>query len=70
MTCMIGAAFAAELKARGFKMKGNRIVSDECPGISWKPVMTRGRIDRVRTLRKVVRERRDEIVRQLRISMV
>jgi hypothetical protein len=70
MTSMTGAAFAAELKARGFKMKGNRIVSEECPGISWKPVMTRGRIDRARTLRKVVRERREEIVRQLRISMV
>jgi hypothetical protein len=45
-----------------------RIVSDDCPGVTWKPVMTRGQIDRARTLRKVIRERRDEIVRQVRIG--
>jgi hypothetical protein len=37
---------------------------------AWKPVKKQGRMDRVRTLRKVVRERRDEIVRQVRIGAV
>jgi hypothetical protein len=29
----------------GLRMVGNRIVSDDCPGIAWKPVKTRGQID-------------------------
>jgi hypothetical protein len=49
-------------------MVGNRIVSDDCPGIAWKPVMTRGRIDRASTVREVIRERREVIVRQARIG--
>jgi hypothetical protein len=43
-------------------------VSKDCPGVTWRPVMTGGQIDRARTLCKVIRERRDEIVRQVRIG--
>jgi hypothetical protein len=65
---MTASQFATELKVSGLRMVGNRIVSDDCPGIAWKPVKTQERMDRVWTLRKVVRERRDEIVRQVRIG--
>jgi hypothetical protein len=41
-----GAQFATDLKVSGLRMVGNRIVSDDCPGTGWTPVMTRGRIDR------------------------
>jgi hypothetical protein len=44
-------------------------VSDDCPGIAWKPVKTRGQIGRASTLREVIRERREVIVRQARIGM-
>jgi hypothetical protein len=37
MTRMTGAAFKAELKARGFRTVGNRIVSDECPASFGSP---------------------------------
>jgi hypothetical protein len=39
------------------------------PIIAWKPVETRGHIDRASTLREVIRERREEIVRQSLIGM-
>jgi hypothetical protein len=65
---MTAVQFATELKACDLRMVRNRIVSDECPGVAWKPVMTAGQIDRARTLRKVIRERRDEIVRRVRIG--
>jgi hypothetical protein len=51
-------------------MVRNRIISDDCPGVTWKPVMLDGQIDRSRTLRKVIRERRDEIVHRVRIGAV
>jgi hypothetical protein len=66
---MTATQFATELKVSGLRMVGNQIVSDDCPGIAWKPVKTRGRIDRVGTLREVIRERRQVTVRQLRIGM-
>jgi hypothetical protein len=66
---MTSAQFATELKVCGLRMVGNQIVSDDCPGIAWKPVMARGQIDRASTLREVIRERREVIVRQGRISM-
>jgi hypothetical protein len=66
---MTATKFATELKVCGLRMVGNRIVSDDCPGIAWKPVMTRGQIDRVGTLREVIRERREITVRQTRIGM-
>jgi hypothetical protein len=66
---MTATQFATELKARGLRMVGNQIVSDDCPGIAWKPVMMRGHIDRTTTLREVIRERREVIVRQVRIAM-
>jgi hypothetical protein len=66
---MTATQFATELKVSGLRMVGNRIVSDDCPGIAWKPVLTRGQIDRASTLREVIRERRDVIVRQARIGM-
>jgi hypothetical protein len=66
---MTSTQFATELKVCGLRMVGNQIVSDDCPGIAWKPVMARGQIDRASTLREVIRERREVIVRQGRISM-
>jgi hypothetical protein len=66
---MTATQFATELKVSGLRMVGNRIVSDDCPGIAWKPVMTRGQIDRASTLREVIRKRREVIVRQARIGM-
>jgi hypothetical protein len=53
----------------GLRMVGNRIVSDDCPGIAWKPVKTRGQIDQASTLREVIRQRREIIVRQSRIAI-
>jgi hypothetical protein len=38
---MIATQFATELRVSGLRMVGNRISSDDCPGI----VRTRGRID-------------------------
>jgi hypothetical protein len=55
---------AAELKSRGFRIVGRSITSDECPGVSWKPLMKSGRIDRAGTLGKVENQRRREIARQ------
>jgi hypothetical protein len=66
---MTATQFATELKVSGPRMVRNRIVSDDCPGMVWKPVTTRGQIDRVSTLREVIRERREAIVRQARIGM-
>jgi hypothetical protein len=66
---MTATQFATELKLCQLRMIGNQIVSDDCPGIAWKPVMRRGKIDRVGTLREVIRERREVIVRQARIGM-
>jgi hypothetical protein len=66
---MTATQFATELKVSGFRMVGNQIISDDCPGIAWKPVETRGQIDRAGTLREVIRERREVIVRQARIAM-
>jgi hypothetical protein len=40
-----------------------------CDRTQGKPVTTLGRIDRVSTLREVIRERREAIVRQARIGM-
>jgi hypothetical protein len=66
---MTATQFATELKVSGLRLIGNRIVSDDCPGIAWKPVKSRGQIDRVSTLREVIRQRREVIVRQARIGM-
>jgi hypothetical protein len=67
---MTATQFATELKVSGLRMVGNQILSDDFPGTAWTPVVTRGRIDRIGTLREVVRERRAAIVRQLRIGML
>ena len=66
---MTATQFATELRVSGFRMVGNQIISDDCPGIAWKPVKTRGQIDRVSTLRRVLQERREVIVRQSRIAI-
>jgi hypothetical protein len=66
---MTSTKFATELKAAGFRIAGNRIVSDDCPGIAWKPVMRGGHIDRASTLRKVIREQRGEMVRRALIGV-
>jgi hypothetical protein len=68
-THMTATQFATELKVSGLRMVGNQIVSDDCPGIVWKPVTKRGQIDRASTLREVIRGRRAVIVRQVRIGM-
>jgi hypothetical protein len=65
---MTASQFATELKACGLRMVRNRIISEDCPGVTWKPVTTGGQIDWARTLRRAIRERRDEIVRQVRIG--
>jgi hypothetical protein len=67
---MTATQFATELKVCGLRMVGNQIISDDCPGLAWKPVTKRGQIDRAGTLRAVIRERRAVIVRQSRIGMV
>jgi hypothetical protein len=54
---------------QGKRMVGSKIVSDDCPGIAWQPVMMRGQIDRASTLREAIRGRREEIIRQVRIGM-
>jgi hypothetical protein len=66
---MTADQFATELEVSGLRVAGDQIVSDDCPGLAWKPVMARGQIDRAGTLREVVPERRKVIVRQVRISM-
>jgi hypothetical protein len=66
---MTSTKFATELKANGFCIAGNRIVADDCPGVVWKPVMRGGHIDRASTLRKIIRERREEMVRRARIGV-
>jgi hypothetical protein len=66
---MTAAQFAAELKVCGFRMVGSRIVSDDCPGISCISVTTRSQADRASALREIIRDRREIIVRQMRIGM-
>jgi hypothetical protein len=63
---MTPGAFATALRARGFRLKGNRIidVSGETGGW-WKVVTdTQRRIDRARSLRKAVQGRRAEIAKR------
>jgi hypothetical protein len=67
---MTATQFATELKVCGMRMVDNQILSDDCPGLAWKPVTKRGQIDRAGRLRDVIRERRAVIVRQARIGMV
>jgi hypothetical protein len=69
MSDMTADEFAAELKYHGFRIIGKRIASDDCPGETWPPATRSGRIDRARTLRKVLQERRKEIIRQALTSM-
>jgi hypothetical protein len=66
---MTARQFATALRVSGLRMVGDQIVSDDCPGIAWKPVQKRGQIDRASTLREVIKERRVVIVRQARIGM-
>ena len=61
---MTAAEFAAELEKCGFRIVGTWIVSDDCPGVAWKPVKRMGRIDRARTLHKVIQKRDIEIARR------
>jgi hypothetical protein len=62
--------FATELKVSGLRMVGGQIVSDDCPGMAWKPVTKRGQIDRADKLREVIQGRRAVIVRQVRRGLV
>jgi hypothetical protein len=60
---MTPAAFATALRARGFRLKGNRIIDVSGETGGWWKVVTdaRGRIDRAHSLRKAVQGRRTEI---------
>jgi hypothetical protein len=69
MTDMTAAEFAAELKKHGFRVVGTQITSDDCPGVAWKPTMRSGRIDRARTLSKVIQKRSEEIARRARTGV-
>jgi hypothetical protein len=67
---MTPGAFATSLRARGFRLKGNRIidVSGQTGGF-WKVATdAQGRIDRARSLRKAVQGRRAEIAKRDRAS--
>jgi hypothetical protein len=60
-----GPRLGAALKHHGFQMLGSsKILSDECPGVAWKPITRSGRIDRAGTLHKVVQARREEIAKR------
>jgi hypothetical protein len=63
---MTPAAFAIALKMRGLAVARGRIVdvSGRCPGGAWKFVTVNGKVDRARTLRKVIWQRREEIRRR------
>ena len=69
MTDMTAAEFATELKKHGFRVVGTQITSDDCSGVAWKPTMRSGRIDRARTLSKVIQKRSEEIARRARTGV-
>jgi hypothetical protein len=62
---MTPGAFATALRARGFRLKGNRIidVSGQTGGW-WKVVTDANGLDRARSLRKAVQGRRAEIAKR------
>jgi hypothetical protein len=63
---MTPGAFATALRARGFRLKRNRIIdmSGQTSGC-WKVVSDAdGQIDRARSLRKAVQGRRAEIAKR------
>jgi hypothetical protein len=68
---MTPGAFATALRARGFQLKGKRIIDVSGQTGGWWKVVTdaQGRIDRARSLRRAVQGRCDEIARQMRVSM-
>jgi hypothetical protein len=62
---MTPAAFATMLRARGFRVQGNRIIDVSGQTGGWWKVVTdaQGRIDLARSLRKAVQGRRAEIAK-------
>jgi hypothetical protein len=63
---MTPGAFATALRARGLRLKGNRIIDMSGQTGGWWKVVTdaNGQIDRARSLRKAVQGRRAEIVKR------
>ena len=63
---MTPGAFANALRARGFRLKRNRIVDVSGDTGGWWKVVTdtQGRIDRARSLREAVQGRRAEIAKR------
>jgi hypothetical protein len=62
---MTGDEFVDELEHHGFRVSEARIVSDQCPGIAWTPVMRWGHVARRETLAKVLRKRAVEIAKRV-----
>jgi hypothetical protein len=62
---MTGDEFVDELEQHGFRVSEARIVSDQCPGIAWTPVMRWGHVARRETLAKVLRKRAVEIAKRV-----
>jgi hypothetical protein len=60
---MSAAVFKAELRARGFQIRGRRVwdVSGVCPGFAITAVLRRGKIDRAATLARAVAARQEEV---------
>jgi hypothetical protein len=63
---MSPGAFATALRARGFQLKGDRIIDVSCGTGRWWKVATdeQGHIDRARSLRKAVQGRNAQIARR------
>jgi hypothetical protein len=67
---MSAAVFRAELRARGFQIRGTRVwdVSGVCPGFAIKAVLRRGQIDRVGTLARAVAARQEEVAERAKLG--
>ena len=67
---MSAAVFKAELRARGFRIRGTRVwdVSGVCPGFAIKAVLRPGQIDRVGTLARAVAARQEEVTELAKLA--
>jgi hypothetical protein len=67
---MTPGAFATALRARGFRVKGNRIIDVSGQTGGWWKVVTdaQGRIDLARRSRKALQGRREEIAKRETVS--
>jgi hypothetical protein len=68
---LTATGFHTAMHRHGFRFAGGEIVCDDVPGKSWLLLIdAQGRIDYPKTLLKIVRERRREILRQVRQGTV